>query len=337
MQCANHLKQIGIGIHNFHDTRLGLPPNVIYSYGSDSRMTLWGLIYPFVEQIALYDQIITTSGNSDLGVIMNDWWRGLSEEDHKAFGSVPIYHCPSRRSGAAFTPDKFPSQDETWFNYNLGPQGDYAFILSNKSPQFYVNGLPQFGDAVDRMIGPFRPSLLEPDWSGWKPRDTFAWWQDGTSNQIIIGEKHIPSDFVGRCDPYADYLGIGTEEDRATTGDCSYLNCGYWRSVSSGRPIIIQYSGASTGGDGETGPTLTEGDPNDPIVNLIAKKASDYYPGGGAWGGAPLEQGNFGSAHPGISQFLLGDGAVYPFPVTISRIPYARWAAVNDGATVTLP
>ncbi|MDR1270582.1 MAG: DUF1559 domain-containing protein, partial [Planctomycetaceae bacterium] len=28
-QCTNHLKQQGIGIHNFHDTTLGLPPYFI--------------------------------------------------------------------------------------------------------------------------------------------------------------------------------------------------------------------------------------------------------------------------------------------------------------------
>ncbi|MDR0336029.1 MAG: DUF1559 domain-containing protein, partial [Planctomycetaceae bacterium] len=26
MQCTNHLKQIGVGVHNFHDTNQGLPP-----------------------------------------------------------------------------------------------------------------------------------------------------------------------------------------------------------------------------------------------------------------------------------------------------------------------
>jgi prepilin-type N-terminal cleavage/methylation domain-containing protein len=28
---------------------------------------------------------------------------------------------------------------------------------------------------------------------GWGPRDSMAWWSDGASNQLIFGEKHIPS------------------------------------------------------------------------------------------------------------------------------------------------
>ena len=357
MQCANHLKQIGIGIHNFHDTRLGLPPCVIWNDNSDSRMTLWGIIYPFIEQTQLFDRFSDSADSPGIngvnGDIMrnNGWWRGtvgtrpLTEEDRKAFGSVPIYRCPSRRGGGSvFTPDVSPTQAPTHFNYNLGPQGDYATVLSNKGNWFYVNGRPDMGNAVERMIGPFRPPTFELPGttaeaiSSWKPRDTFAWWQDGTSNQIIIGEKHIPITLVGRCDPFNN-AGIGGLEERTTAGDCSYLNSGNWRTTSSGRPVVTRYNGydPSTGGND---PMITDGNPEDPIVNLIAQKPSDLYGTVNAanpWGGQALESGNFGSAHPSICQFLLGDGAVYPFPVSIARIPYARWAAVNDGHTVSLP
>ncbi len=348
MQCSNHLKQIGIGIHNFHDTRLGLPPCVIYSGGNDSRMTMWGLIYPFIEQQAIYDRLVESAGAN--GIVMNDWWRGsttatagkaMTEADRKAFGSVPIYRCPTRRGGGpVYTEDIAPSSGTTWFSYYLGPQSDYGMVFANKAGNFYVNGRPEFGNAIDRMINPFRPPTQETpgDVSSWKPRDTFAWLQDGLSNQIIVGEKHIPIDLVGKC---STYNTGGTDYDRAQAADCSYLNCGYWRSPSSGRPVLNRYNSSSvssTGGDDAA--TTSEGDTNDPNVNSIAQKASDYYLGFSAtapYGGQPLESGNFGSAHPGVCQFLLGDGAIHPFPVTISRIPYARWAAVNDGASVTLP
>src|SRR6188508_50287 len=57
-QCANNLKQLGIGLHNYHDTLKILPPgalwidmnNVTHNRGS-------GLVHllPFIEQGPLYD------------------------------------------------------------------------------------------------------------------------------------------------------------------------------------------------------------------------------------------------------------------------------------------
>jgi prepilin-type N-terminal cleavage/methylation domain-containing protein len=53
MTCTNHLKQLGIGVHNFHDTRNGLPPVTICSNGDSSLVSFWGMIYPFIEQQSL--------------------------------------------------------------------------------------------------------------------------------------------------------------------------------------------------------------------------------------------------------------------------------------------
>ncbi|MDR2704474.1 MAG: DUF1559 domain-containing protein, partial [Planctomycetaceae bacterium] len=54
MTCTNHLKQFGLGIHNFHDTKSGLPPTMIFYPG---RLSFWGLLYPYVEQQSLYDKL----------------------------------------------------------------------------------------------------------------------------------------------------------------------------------------------------------------------------------------------------------------------------------------
>ena len=55
---------------------------------------------------------------------------------------------------------------------------------------------PAMSNPVD---GPFRPSILmDPTtWASWASRDTFSWWSDGTSNQVIAGEKHIPLAHLG--------------------------------------------------------------------------------------------------------------------------------------------
>ncbi len=61
MQCSNNLKQIGLALHNFHDTYGNLPPG-----GSRSGHGgyTWGtFILPFIEQTAVWDAILEESGN----------------------------------------------------------------------------------------------------------------------------------------------------------------------------------------------------------------------------------------------------------------------------------
>jgi type II secretory pathway pseudopilin PulG len=60
-QCKNHLKQIGLALHNYHDTHLTFPPG---SNGGSSTgeapflVPNWRLhLFPQMEQTALYNQL----------------------------------------------------------------------------------------------------------------------------------------------------------------------------------------------------------------------------------------------------------------------------------------
>jgi prepilin-type N-terminal cleavage/methylation domain-containing protein len=53
MQCSNHLKQIGIGLHNFHDTKNGLPPYFIETV----KPGFWVTLIPYIEQQSAYNFI----------------------------------------------------------------------------------------------------------------------------------------------------------------------------------------------------------------------------------------------------------------------------------------
>ncbi len=72
-QCTNHLKQMGIGIHNFHDTKNGLPPAAIPGGNNASGVTFWGLLYPFIEQMNLFNLVMSRTNNMD-NRPNNDWW-----------------------------------------------------------------------------------------------------------------------------------------------------------------------------------------------------------------------------------------------------------------------
>src|SRR5262249_1953346 len=52
-QCANHLKQLGIAVHGFHDTNGNLPPSRMDNYGG----VTWAVhLLPFLEQDPFYAQ-----------------------------------------------------------------------------------------------------------------------------------------------------------------------------------------------------------------------------------------------------------------------------------------
>jgi prepilin-type N-terminal cleavage/methylation domain-containing protein len=55
-QCSNNLKQLALGVHDFHDVHQTFPPNSIYSYDPTKPNWSWlAHILPHVEQKALFD------------------------------------------------------------------------------------------------------------------------------------------------------------------------------------------------------------------------------------------------------------------------------------------
>src|SRR5262245_57764577 len=86
MKCQNHLKQIGLGLHSYHDVHGGLPSGGMSTTSAASANDGMGFhvfLLPYVEQSALYQQFngslpYNVAPNRDLGAT-----------------KVALYLCPS--------------------------------------------------------------------------------------------------------------------------------------------------------------------------------------------------------------------------------------------------
>ncbi|UUO08247.1 DUF1559 domain-containing protein [Blastopirellula sp. J2-11] len=302
MQCTNNLKQMGLAVHNFADTQNGLPPSTIgYDFtaeGRVSRASFFIVILPYLEQNAAYDFIASKTNNLASPVANADFWNTLTSAERQSM-SFSAYFCPSRRSDSPVMGDG-PSTNPAESIH--GPRGDYA-IVQGRDTRHWAEWMmnDQEATASDQK-GPIRSARWAPTAASWRPRDTFARWQDGTSNQIVIGEKHIQKDDLNICSTNA-----GTTAQRQEQADCSIISLGNWGTLPSGRSFNAGIARS----------------PNDPV---------SFNEDGVQWG----------SSHPGVCNFLFGDGSVRPLAVTIptgngSSFLLSQLGNVADGNVTVLP
>jgi prepilin-type N-terminal cleavage/methylation domain-containing protein len=101
-ECTNKLKQLGLGMHNFHDTFKHLP---IGEWNDDNVDIGWGVhLLPYIELQTLYAQFTTLAqvpkmGGGQNGYNMdgppNGWSGRVSTFQTQASISLPAYICPS--------------------------------------------------------------------------------------------------------------------------------------------------------------------------------------------------------------------------------------------------
>jgi type II secretory pathway pseudopilin PulG len=319
MQCSNNLKQMGLAVHNFHNVYNGLPP----FYLEGERAGTFCFLFNYAEQTPLWEMIANASDNTvDKGLNVNlygNWWTTqLNDEQRNAFGSVPWMKCPTRRTGAAIAGGTFQP----------GPQGDYAVVAYVKdrtiaagkttsaiNPTTWWEYLRERSKFNTHPAGDFRgpwvlANIQGSDRNKWTPASSFADWVDGTTNQIIIGEKHIPSNALKQCEQSS-----GATE-RVLTADCSYLITDQIRWGAMVR-IVRRY---------------------DDLPSILATSPKDKSEGTNSNPDCRPNDGyGFGSYHPGVCQFLIGDGSVQNVSTTVSEDIMFMLSDTKDGGTVSLP
>jgi prepilin-type processing-associated H-X9-DG protein len=203
--CKNNLKQLGLAMHNYHDTFNTFPPGWVSKEGAPGfgpRIGLLTFLLPYVEQAPLYNQIN-----------FNKPPREANGKPTAAFLTIlPVYRCPSDPA-----PNLNPLRGEyATSNYS----GNYGHVPPPRlAPLGLGDGWPGAVESPMKSFGYFARN------SSVRIRDT----TDGTSNTFMLGERGFASGagiWVGVTD--------NAHEDDTVT-DCSHAsrpNAG-WSSYSS--------------------------------------------------------------------------------------------------------
>ncbi len=82
-QCRNNLKNIGLALHNYHDTHGAFP------FGFDERESLWSaMILPQLDLSSMYNTLVFQESGPGQ-------WNQNSANEFAACTLIPVYPCPS--------------------------------------------------------------------------------------------------------------------------------------------------------------------------------------------------------------------------------------------------
>lgn len=304
----------------------------------------------------MYDVVVTdpqtnSAGSYRGGYITSNWWWNdrLDDAQRKGFASVSAYVCPTRRGGSDRSFENTrnnegdPPADNSWDN--SGPLGDYAFVFGTANENlgtrnaWFAHLIDQnYNDTTDatmRLVSPFRKARAVESGTGsglkliWSPRDDFSRCLDGLSNQFFVGEKHIPVGRIGKC-PVGNYATVTASADLQRNGtDCGYLQTGYRKSIAAGRALV----GYEDWGDAALGM------PNAEYVYPICRPTdfSETNNPTHTKFHQSIRYMAFGSWHPGVCNFVLGDGSVKGISVTTANGILRAYCHCSDGESVNLP
>ena len=193
-QCTNNLKQIGLSIHNYHDSKKKLPSGGRPPESATLRYGVFTLLLPYMDRRDLWDRTTT----------LQNW----SHANNLPVTGVRIgsYECPSSPSSG--TKDHNPdgvTPSTPWnpivadgdYGASLGVHPQLVSIVAAAYPNYYPNDatdkalvIQSSGSLLSGNPTPTTPQLKPTN--GMLPKNTalnFAHVTDGLTNTIAVFES----------------------------------------------------------------------------------------------------------------------------------------------------
>lgn len=307
MSCSNNMKQIGLAMHNYHDTHQKFPPFAIQN-GLRNGESFWrgysafSQILPFIEQQNLSNQLKTTS---------SDFLLPWNEDNPVQFRDtrrieVPGFLCPSDR--------QFPSvAGGGWSN---GPGCNYG--VSFGSTISWANYRNQNGMFRGQNDINANVSLRMADLT------------DGTSNTLLASEHLVGDDNNGML-----MNGMSSEPR---------IGSGFAGAVQYPTQAEIDAFGAAcaatTAHNSQNGNQWISPEPTQTVLNTVAPPNWRYPNCQTSGSGFASDRDGIYTArsrHSGGVQCSVGDGSVRFMTGTIDLTTWQRFGGRDDGFAIQLP
>ncbi len=299
-QCRNNLKQLGIGLHNYHDVFSTFPTN---GYGSLQHQlyfqtSVFAALLPYLEQVN-----VALEYNYNL-----DWEDPVN---HKVAGTpIPVFVCPS-------VSQQNPASSVTWTETN-------ALIGLNWPTEFGVTNYICSKGPNDSWCESGPPSSLAGMFEFNRPV-RLAMVTDGASNTLFMGE--------GSCSPSWGVCELGncpTPAVNAVNGEV-FRACSAW---ITGEPIITPVKSVAGIVAVSTWGSTHQPMNQNPVVETFASTANgglDLQDCRSSSSGGPHSTSGFRSDHTGGVMFLLADGSVQFLSESIDQQTYQDLSTRSGG------
>ena len=227
-QCLNHLRQLGLALHNYQSALGAFPPSTVYGPGSAAQpWSAQSFVLPYVEGGNIFKRIDFTAGYHD-GVN-----KALFPPNGVAPLRVPVLLCPSdpndkaRTSAATGLPEHYP----LCYGLNMGrylifdpvtqADGGAAFAPNRANrPASFTDGLsntlamaevraftPRIHDAVLPAVPPASPDAVSGSTSGgaWSATNGHTEWVCGRAIHTGFTTTFPPNTRVPHVAAGAEY------------------------------------------------------------------------------------------------------------------------------------
>src|SRR5262245_22631735 len=189
-KCQNNLKQLGLAMHNFHDAQGMLPWG--RSKGALDSPSWAVVVLPFIEQVNIYNRFtdpnipgfpkpfgMITRGQPAVtthNLIRGEWvGTGIMQTP------IAVFNCPSRPPGRVVREEDITATGTT--NVTEGIASDYGVNYGSGTSSAENDGGAFFYSCGPCGTGQRIVAII-----------------DGTSNTLLIGEKHVTPAGVGVFD-----------------------------------------------------------------------------------------------------------------------------------------